>query len=967
VVRLFGAVTVECDGRRVSAGGPRQAAVLSVLALNVARPVSVDRLIDAVWSDDPPNSVTNVLQVYVSALRKLLRPAGLSIERAGSTYVLGGSLDDIDVELFHRDAAEGRSALRAIEPERALTSLERAWGLWDPTPFAGLDDCAFVGAARASLLSSGLSVALDRGDALCALGRSAEAAAAAEQLVETHPFFEPAWELLMRALFYSGRQHDALTAFSRARAMFVEELGLDPPLTLAALERQILDRSLEPIATRAETVPPIVETADSPAPPRLPEPPSGMIGRTTEIDRIIELLGGDARLITLVGLGGIGKTTTALAVGQRLLAAGKAVVFADLAAAVEATSAMERMCEAASVGAGPDAATSLAEADPDLVLIADNSEQIADFAGAVATLLSATSRLELIVTSRVALRIRAEHVMPIRPLETSSDAGAADAGLLFVDRARRFRADIDLAGHEDAIEEICELAGGIPLAIEVAAGRLGHLTPVALLDRLRRQSAALLDGRGAVDLPDRQHNLRTVLDATSTLLTDGGAALARGLCVVKGSISLGLIEETFGDEPDLMDHLDELVDASLVNGPDHAGRYRMPIPVSEYFTGAEEVDGNGERILRAVLSVAEPLVSKVDQRGRWAEGSLLDDAAAVTVACDVAIAQCDAETGARLAVALRRYWLLGSRIGEALQFCASVLDLGPVGIARAHVELILGQFAAIVNRPDAATLLSGAIELAENTSGVDPHLLINSWCYLGSWRCDHGDLDGARDAAARVEGLARESTDQAVIGLSRDFGAYVAARVGDFETAVRLGVESLTHARLGGDRYVVIDLLNRIAENLLELGRLEEADSLVDEAMEIARTTPIGPLAAKVIQIQAAVDIEHGRLSTAIGAALEALRLTATSYPDPVTQASVLRILAAAWCEAGDLDAAARCDGAATGILHSAGAPAESASFGPSERRLGPMRRDGHAASAARIAAMDPIVVVDQLLARSSR
>ena len=366
-----------------------------------------------------------------------------------------------------------------------------------------------------------------------------------------------------------------------------------------------------------------------------------------------------------------------------------------------------------------------------------------------------------------------------------------------------------------------------------------------------------------------------------------------------------------------------------------------------------------------MLSVAEPLVSKVDQRGRWAEGSLLDDAAAVTVACDAAIATRDVDAGARLVVALRRYWLLGSRIGEALQFCTAILELDPQGIACAHVELVLGQFAAIVNRPDAATLLTGAIELAENTSGVEPHLLINSWCYLGSWRCDHGDLDGARQAAARVEGLARESTDQSVVELSRDFGAYVAARVGDFDTAVRLCIESLADARLGGDRYVVIDLLNRIAENLLELGRLDEAESMTDEAMEIARTTPIGPLAAKVIQIQAAVDIEHGRLSAAIGAGLEALRLTATSYPDPVTQASVLRILATAWCAAGDLDAAARCDGAATGILHGAGAPENSASFGPSERRLEALRQDQHAASVARIAAMDPASVVEQLLARS--
>ena len=335
-MRLFGAVTVECEGRPVSGGGPRPAAVLSVLALNVARPVSVDRLIDAVWSDDPPNSVTNVLQVYVSSLRKLLRSADLGISRAGSTYTLDAALDDIDVEVFLRLAAEGRSALRALEPERALVSLDRAWDLWDPTPFAGLDDCAFVGAARASLLSSGLSVATDRGAALCALGRSDEAAAAAEQLVESHPFFEPAWELLMRALFYAGRQHDALLAFSRARSTFVEELGLDPPEALAALERQILDRSLEPIATRADTGTPSVSPADATS-PRLPDPPSGMIGRTAEIDRIVDLLDNDARLVTLVGLGGIGKTTTALAVGHRLVAAGEVVVFADLAAAVESS------------------------------------------------------------------------------------------------------------------------------------------------------------------------------------------------------------------------------------------------------------------------------------------------------------------------------------------------------------------------------------------------------------------------------------------------------------------------------------------------------------------------------------------------------------------------------------------------------------------------------------------------------
>lgn len=962
LIRLFGAVTVECDGHRTSAGGPRQSAVLSVLAMNVARPVSVERLIDAVWAEDPPNSVTNVIQVYVSSLRKLVRSAGLGISRAGSTYTLDAALDDIDVEVFHRLAAEGRSALRAHEPERALASLEQAWDLWDPTPFAGLDDCAFVGASRAHLLTSGLSVATDRGAALCSLGRFDEAAAAAEQLVQSHPFYESAWDLLMRALYYSGRQHDALLAFSRARSTFGEQLGLDPPATLAELDRQIFDRSLEPFTPRPAAQ---IDELPGGTAPRLPEPPSGMIGRTAEIERTIESVGEGARLLTFVGLGGIGKTTTALAVGQRLASSGQVVAFADLAAVVESTTAMERMCEAASVQTGADASASLAEADPDLVLIADNVEQVADFPSAVARLLSTTSRLKLIVTSRVALRIRAEHVVPIRPLETSSSSGASDAGLLFVERARQLRDDLTLAGDEDVILEICELAGGIPLAIEVAARRLGHLTPLTLLDRLRRQSVALLDEGGAVDLPDRQHSLRTVLDATSTLLTDGGTMLARRLCVLKGPISLGLAEHAYGD--DLIDHLDELVDASLLNGPDHAGRYRMPIPISEYFVGDHDgADDDRERLLRAVLSMAEPLVSKVDQRGRWAEGSLLDDAATVTVACDAAIARRDPDAGSRLAVALRRYWLLGSRLGEALQFCGAVLDLDLDADQRAHVQLVLGQFAAIVNRPDAAKLLAGGIQLAEATSGVEPFLLVNSWCYLGSWMCDHGDLEGARHAARTVEELARASKDHSLVELSRDFGAYVATRIGDFETAVRLGRESLVDARLGGDRFVIIDLLYRVAENMLELGRLDEADTLMEEAMEIARTTPIGPLAAKVIQLRAAVDIEHGRLSGAIGAALEALRLTATLYPDPVTQASVLRILAAAWCSAGDLNAAARCDGAAAAILQRAGAPVDFASLGPIDRRLEAMRNDVGATSVARIAALDPEAVVGELLTRTA-
>jgi tetratricopeptide (TPR) repeat protein len=184
--------------------------------------------------------------------------------------------------------------------------------------------------------------------------------------------------------------------------------------------------------------------------------------------------------------------------------------------------------------------------------------------------------------------------------------------------------------------------------------------------------------------------------------------------------------------------------------------------------------------------------------------------------------------------------------------------------------------------------------------------------------------------------------------------------------AARLSEQSLADARRSGDRYVIVDLLQRLGENLLVLGRHDEADRLMDEAMELARTIPIGPLAATVIATRAAVDIELGRLSAAIGAGLEALRLTATLYPDPVVQASVLRILGAAWCSAGDLVLSARCDGAAAAVLQRAGAPIDRASLRPIDRRLEASRNDPGAASAARIAAMDPDAVIDELLGRSA-
>ncbi|HEX4981038.1 MAG TPA: BTAD domain-containing putative transcriptional regulator [Ilumatobacteraceae bacterium] len=963
-VWLFGAVTLRAGDRRVSAGPAKQCGVLAVLALNVGRPVTTSRLIDSVWGDDPPHSVGNAIQVYVSALRKLVAAAGLSITRAGATYTLVGALDDVDVQVFERLAAEGRAALRSRDLRRAGRQLDDAYAMFDAAAFAGLDDFPFVVPARAALLATGLAVAVDRGAALCSLGHAERAVAMAEGLVDTHPFHEPAWEMLMRALYHAGRQSDALHAYERARTTMLDELGLDPSPRLVGLERQILDQTVEP-----PMEPPIDDRRDEDAPRRraLPEPPSDLVGRHDEIDRIVELAGRRARLITLVGLGGIGKTSTALAAASRLAARGRAVAFADLAAVTDAAAAMQRVGEAAGMGPSADAVEALVESDPDVIVIADNAEQVVGLAAVVASLLASTTRLTLIVTSRIPLQIRVEHTLAIAPLDTSSGV-LGDAGRLFVQCAARVQPALDLTDSTDVVRAICDLAGGIPLALEIAAGRLGHLSPAKLLERLQRQRATLLDAPGAADLPDRQHSLRTVLEATFALITDESARLVERLSVVKGPVSLEVIDAICADEPGLAEHVEELVRSSLASGPDSLDRYRLLPPVADFAESrARDPDRDRDHVARAVLDVGDPLVGQVDQAGVWAETRLIDDAAAVTAACAAALERARAGEATRLAATLRRYWLVSGRFGDGRQFCSAALRLDLDPVDRARVQLILGQFAAMINDHDTADLLKDALGAADTVIGVEPHLLLNSWCYLGSWMCSHDDLDGARDAAARVEAVAASSGDAALTAISRDFAGYVATHVGDFETAYRHNSAALADARRSGDRYVVADLLNRSAENLLNLGRGAEADDLMNEAMDVARTTAIGPMAANVLLMRAAVDLELDRPSSAIGGALEALRLTTNLLPDPVTRASALRILGAAQIAVGDLAGAARCDGAAAGILTAALVPPNAALLETVDRRLRPTRDDPDQRAVAEAAARNPSQVVDDLLADSER
>ena len=244
--RLLGPVTALVDGRAVDLGGPRQRGVLVVLLTQAGTVVPGSRIVDAVWGDEAPASAANLVQRSISKLRKGLGRA--AIETRGAGYMVRVEPDALDLHVFERLARAGSAALHDGHFDRAAGLLREALALWSGAALADLADQPFLEHEAARLEEMRL-LALERAlDADLALGRHADALAEAEALVRAHPLREWPRELVMRALYGSGRQAEALEAYRRARATFVEELGIEPGPALRELEQAILrqDQSLNP-------------------------------------------------------------------------------------------------------------------------------------------------------------------------------------------------------------------------------------------------------------------------------------------------------------------------------------------------------------------------------------------------------------------------------------------------------------------------------------------------------------------------------------------------------------------------------------------------------------------------------------------------------------------------------------------------------------------------------------------------
>ena len=272
--RILGPLQVVKEGRVLPLGGAKQRGLLALLLLDRNRVVPRNRLIDALWGEEPPASAANSVQVYVSKLRRLLEERGREHDTALVTespgYALHIPAGALDADEFEHLLTEGKAALAAGAFSEAEGILARALALWRGPALADLATEPFPQAEISRLEGLRLEALESRFEAMLAVGRQAEAVAELEALVGLHPLDELLRAQLMRALYRSGRQAEALECYRSFRRLVSEELGLEPGPELRELEQAILrqDPALRPpAAPEAPPAPVAVQQEAAPSPP----------------------------------------------------------------------------------------------------------------------------------------------------------------------------------------------------------------------------------------------------------------------------------------------------------------------------------------------------------------------------------------------------------------------------------------------------------------------------------------------------------------------------------------------------------------------------------------------------------------------------------------------------------------------------------------------------------------------------
>lgn len=688
------------------------------------------------------------------------------------------------------------------------------------------------------------------------------------------------------------------TVRSLADALAVSDA--DRSALLAAVPR----RGSKPVVAPSTEPPPAERpsgpgtSARSAAPPSEPRtlviPPTHLFGREQDVDGIVDLFSSGARLVTLVGAGGVGKTRLAAAVSSALEATFPAGVvqisLAPLADAADVVPTIGRALGLTVVDGPGDAVVDLVAghlARSRTLLVLDNFEHLLSAAPLVGRLIAECPGLAVLVSSRSPLRLRAEQEYAVQPLALPRrDAGSADelarapAGALVLDRAQAVAGQLSLDPPAvRALAELCHRLAGIPLAIELATARLRMLSPQLLLERLDEA----INASGARDLPPRQRTMRTALDWSYGLLSPEQQRLFTLLGAFRGGADLETVETVASTGDDLVPGsvlglLEELVEQSLVVtrvGRDGLPRFTLLEPVGQYARSLL-IGDRAARIGRAhaaaflTLSERAAVGYEMADQVHWLE-RIETDEANILVAIERSLDLGDPDTAGRITWAMWLYWWLRGRLAVGRRMAERCLttDLSPavlpcVRLTGATMSYAAGDLAAAADHWDVAEELAVRLD--------NPELIAKSRAGTGLAALSAGDLASAKERF-RSSLPYGERAGEDGIWINSLVNIWLGTALlleGEPAPALESIGRGLELARGRGDRLSTYVALYNLSQSALALGDDRTARHHLEEGIELSEQTRDLANLAYFIETLAVIESragEHVRVATLLGAA----------------------------------------------------------------------------------------------------
>ena len=874
-ISLAGRIGVEADGAALDTGGLGRLGrlALAYLVCERRRPVTRDELAELLWGDDLPRSWETSLRGLALRVRGLLASAGLPPAEALTSAFGVWQLQlpdgtEVDVEAAPADLARAEEALAAGRADEARAAAERAAAVAS-RGFLPEGRGAWVEHRQGELRELHLRALEVAADAAGAAADWAGAVRAAEEAVSLEPFRESAHLRLMEAHAGAGNRGEALRAYERCRRVLADQLGVGPsPATEAAY-----------LALLGE------EPAPAPPPPAVPLPPSNLpypltrlVGRDEELAQIDKALAG-ARLLTLTGTGGVGKTRLCLAAAADLAADyADGAFLVELAPLADPDLLPQQVLTALGLreeaGQSPQATLEAHLRTRHLLLVLDNCEHLVAAAAAVAErLLRASPRLTVLATSREPLGVPGEATWRVPSL--SPDGAMA----LFTERAKAVRPDFTVtATTRPALSQLCQRLDNIPLAIELAAARTTALSVDEIAARLDDRFR-LLSGGARTAVP-RQQTLRAMVDWTYDALAPVERKVFDRLAVFGSTFDLEAAEQVAADggvdtgdlvvdrvdasdlvvdrvdasdlvvdrvdASDIVEVLGGLVNKSLVvaERPAPGGRTRYRLLETMRLYARERLAESGEaaavraRHLDRALDLAQDAAAVLDGPD---QAEVLDRLEAEHDDLRVALAWGtsggDPEPALRLATALGRFWEIRGHLSEGRGWLEAALTAGGGGEWPGLRAVALNWAAVLAQHQGDYAAARGLYEhsLALRRRLDDRPGLAAALVGLGNLAALQGQLGVARDQFEEALDIGRQISEPQVVAAALTNLGWVAHARGDLRQARALYEEALTVRRSLGDGHGTALVLANLGDLALQQGDLDPAHALHTEGLELRR------------------------------------------------------------------------------------------------------------------------------------